>query len=243
MKWHSAEDFTDEMDDLSELMSESPAGDNHGRKASGRMPRTYNDRDGQAWPYAYRSLDSSKYANFQYAASEGATTVHRTDLNWHGARGYEPGERQRLLSPAERAGLDLTVVRAAVLEELGFTEADLARLDKPGRPGPETRALRARFDGRLLEVVEANGGTGRPGKSGSGTTHLARSLGWDQNESTGHSPRLNKSLRRARKARAGDHSDLSSAHTARLNAAQRAEPAKASAACCLAQRIRKDLSC
>ncbi len=183
-------------------MSDSPSGSNHGSVASSRRPTTDNNSDGESWGSAHRSLDSGVHAAAQFVASGGATIVHRTELAWHGARGYEPGERHRVLSPTEMAGLDKAVVRAAVLDELGFTDADMALLDKTGRNPPATRALRARFDARVLEVVEANGGgDGRPGKHGAGTAHLARALGWPTVPETGHCPRLSKCLKRARQAR------------------------------------------
>lgn len=186
-----------------QAMTETPASGNFGRRASTLNYRESDQHDGLQAPVEHRFLSSEKWEAVNFLRGGGATIVHRTELHLHGARGYAPGEWQRLLSPTESEDLDRAAVRAQVLEELGFTEDELSLLDKSGRPSPEIKALRARFDERLLQVVEANGGTDRPGKNGSGTTHLATALGWPIDTArTGHCSRLSRSLKRARAARA-----------------------------------------
>ncbi len=183
------EDEPDEFEEIAELM-EGNGGANFGTAAGHGTYRDRNGYDGQVAPTARRSLNTETRAARDFAGGDSATFVHPSALTRHGAvNDHARGDGNRTLMSAELSELDREQVRADALKRLGFSEAELTRLDRPGGFSPERRALQVRFDARLLEVQEAGG---RP-------IDLALALGWRINIRT--SPRMAMALRRARARR------------------------------------------
>lgn len=174
---------------LESLMSESPAGENHGRQATDRMPTTSDSHDGEKWGASHNSLDTTRRAATQWAQAEGATVWNRDELYWTGGKGFLPGERDWIIRPEEWAGLDTESLRAEALELLGVTPEEYALLDRPGRNSPAASEIQARLDERILQVKE----------SGGRMIALARVLGWAVRGDD--CKRMRKVIKRARKAR------------------------------------------
>lgn len=142
------------MEDLHEIMSEAPGGDNHGVASD-------------AW------VDES-----------GAPRVTRRDLSHRLAsldqRGLETvGSRFGIVSGREEGGLvahrgvlhpdeyvDTLALRESVLAELGLTHSELIEAYKLGRPTAEQRANRESIDAQFLALS----------RSGTNLVHLAEAL-------------------------------------------------------------------
>jgi hypothetical protein len=179
----------EEFDALAELMAEPPGGLNSGTAAS-RL--TYGDRtgrDGLEAPTTYRTLDAEAAGRRTWASSGAVSVVSRTDLRFHGSRGYEPGEHTRSVAASEWQSLDGDALRAAVLARLGITGDELALLDRPGRDSAAVAALRVRLEDRLLALQE----------NGARMADLARCLGWPVGAHG--SARVTKACKRARARR------------------------------------------
>lgn len=200
--WHAAENAKlvaasevepDDLDDMAALMQEDVVGANHGSVSAQLTYREDPAHDGLAAPSTRRSLNTETREARQFARSGAATVVHRPELTWYGAVSHlRPGDGNRTLTPAEVGKLDQTRVRAAVLDRLGVTEEEMHLLDTTvGRLGPETRAIQARVDEKLLQVQDAGGRV----------VDLARALGWSVAPGRA-SQRMTMCLRRARKRRA-----------------------------------------
>lgn len=167
-------------------MSEPPGGDSFGRKASDRLPGTSSDQDGEFWPAARRSLNSDTQAARSGVKDGSLVPVTHRDLYFLGATSYAPGGPSPLV-PSEWAMLDLDSMRARLLAELGFTEAEYERL---GKNGPKPPELQNRWDDALLALVE----------DGAPPNALSRAFGWLV-DSQGQPVRLRRALKRARKRR------------------------------------------
>jgi hypothetical protein len=177
-----------DLDAIEDLMSETPSGEvgNHGSQA------TRSSEEGSPGSKRSKSLDPEMLSNVQWVAEGGATTVDaKEEGRYHGLVTHQlASDSTRTLTRRERDSMDAAKVRADVLARLGFTEDDMTHLDKPGAPTPYGRALRERFDARLLEVTD----------SGAAQSDLALALGWPLYGSA--SPRMQKALERAKDRRA-----------------------------------------
>lgn len=186
----------EQADAIAELIEDVPSGGNHGRTATNRRPTTSPDQDGEKWGAARRSLDTETHANVQFVAMGGASVVSEDWIHFAGGvTDRRPEDGGHPLTQVERRSLDTEQTRAAALERLGFSQADLDRLSGPGTGNSrDVGALRARFDAALLQVSE----------DGGRTTDLARALGWHVT-GAGRCDRMTKALTRARKRRAAGH--------------------------------------
>lgn len=201
MRLWETDDLDAEFDAIEALMQEDVVGENHGGSASRLIYRHRDDHDGEEAPSPRRSLNTATREARQFAMVHSATVVHRTDMSQWGASGWAPGERHRTIAPEEWADLDYASLRTQILDMLGgFTTADLETLNRTGRDTAAESALRVRFEDALLALVESNGGTGAASQAGSGTTLIARALGFPVN-AEGDSKRLRTMLKKARRRR------------------------------------------
>jgi hypothetical protein len=186
--WEDSEEF----DDLASLMTDTPVANNSGRQASRRMPIVKDGYDGEIWPSAHKSLESSTLEARAGVQDGSLTPVTKVDLYYLGARSYDAGGS--VLLDKEWESLDLDGLRSELLSALGFTREEYDLISRTGSPRPEHRALRERWDEALLTLYE-EGGQMLP---------LARVMGWHIDASN-HCLRIRRALKRARARRAAQH--------------------------------------
>lgn len=134
------------MRDTERLMEEVPGGENHGFTSD-----AYVDDDGA--PRVTRRPNDLTLARLDQrglGAGEGRFGI---------VTGREDGgliAHRGILHPDEY--VDLTVLRLAAEESLGFTYAEVSAAYKNGRPTAEERQLREKIDARML-VLSRSGGS------------------------------------------------------------------------------------
>lgn len=174
--------------DTAALMSESPSGGNHGRKA---VPVDDSQVRAKSLSPEYHEaaqglgLRDSEQAGFYVQPGEEC---------YHGMVAH-----RGVLTEEETEWLDWDLLEKMVEQYLGFDVDIVDRVYGPGGLKPDLLAIRNSIDSRLLEVQEAGGNM----------LQLATALGWSVRRTpTGvECRRMTKALARARAAREESRED------------------------------------